>query len=126
MVEVDPRASIVVRSYNRLPALCELVERLLGQKHESFEIIVVEQSTRATDTDRARLQALAADPRLRVLSYEPLGGARARNVGVEAARGEFVLFIDDDDLVIGDDWIDLHLANYTDPSCLAVSGRQVR
>jgi glycosyltransferase involved in cell wall biosynthesis len=120
------QASIVVRSYNRLPALCELLERLLSQKHESFEIVVVEQSTRATDEERARLDSIARDSRVRILRHAPLGGARARNVGVEAARGEFVLFVDDDDLVLGEHWIDQHLANYKDPKCLAVSGRQVR
>ena len=36
-----PRVSVVIRSYNRLPALCRLIETLLGQRHDSFEIVVV-------------------------------------------------------------------------------------
>ena len=35
---------MIVRSYNRLPALCELLERLRRQDHPSYEIVVVEQS----------------------------------------------------------------------------------
>lgn len=121
---MDPQVSIVVRSYNRVPALCTLLEQLLAQRHDSFEIVVVEQSTEVAPADAARLAAIAEDPRVRLLEHPPLGGARARNVGVEATRGEIVLFIDDDDLPEGDGWIAAHLANYDDERCLGVSGRQ--
>ena len=40
-----PRVSLVIRSYNRLPVLAALVEQLLRQRHDAFEIVVVEQST---------------------------------------------------------------------------------
>jgi glycosyltransferase involved in cell wall biosynthesis len=115
--------SIVVRSYNRLACLCELLELLLAQEHDSFEVVVVEQSTETTPAETEALAALERDPRLRVLRHPPLGGARARNVGAGAARGEFLLFIDDDDLPVGRRWIQEHLRNYEDPACLGVSGR---
>ena len=35
-----PRLSVVVRSYNRLPALCELLDVLLAQDHPSYEVVV--------------------------------------------------------------------------------------
>ena len=94
-------ASIVVRSYNRLPALCELLEALLAQDAPgvAFEIVVVEQSTQPpAPAVAARLAELAADPRVRVLRRPPLGGAGARNEGVRATRGRIVLLMDDDDL----------------------------
>ena len=40
-----PRISVIVRSYNRLAALAELLTALLAQDHDSFEVVVVEQST---------------------------------------------------------------------------------
>ncbi|HEY0137015.1 MAG TPA: glycosyltransferase [Nannocystis sp.] len=120
-------ASIVVRSYNRLPSLCELLAALLAQRCEhSFEIVVIEQSTRVAPADAARLEALAGDPRVRLLRFPPLGGPRARNVGVEAARGDIVALIDDDDLPEDDRWLARLLAAYTDPRCLGISGRQRR
>ncbi len=121
----DPQISIVVRSYNRLPALCELLDALLAQRHDSFEIVVVEQSTRRPAGAEARLAVLASDPRVRLLRHPPLGGARARNVGVAAARGELVLLIDDDDLPAGPTWAASLAAAFDDPACLAVSGRQL-
>lgn len=120
-----PQVSVIVRSYNRLRSLAALLERLLAQDHPSFEIVVVEQSTNVPPEDAARLAELERDPRLRVLRHPPLGGARARNVGARAARGEFLLFIDDDDLPDGPGWISAHLSCYDDPRCLGVSGRHM-
>jgi len=97
----EPRVSVVIRSYNRLEALCELLEVLLGQDHDAFEVIVVEQSTDVTPALGDRLKALEADPRLRVLRSGPLGGAKARNAGMLAARGDVCVFIDDDDVPVG-------------------------
>ena len=120
-----PQVSVIVRSYNRLAALCELLDRLLAQRHESFEIVVVDQSTRITPTDEAALAARCADARVRLLRFPPLGGPGARNQGVRAARGEILLFIDDDDLPATDAWIEQHLANDRDPKCLGVTGRSI-
>lgn len=120
-----PRVSVVVRSFNRLGALAELLAALLAQDHDDFEIVVVEQSTVRAPEDIARVEALARDPRVRVLRSEPLGGPGARNAGVRAARGDLFVFIDDDDLPIGNDWLRRHEANFDDPKCLGVTGQFV-
>lgn len=119
-----PLVSIVVRSFNRLPTLCELLRALLDQRHDSFEIVVIEQSIDIPAAAAARLAELAQDPRIRLIYRPPLGGPGARNAGVRAARGEILMFIDDDDVPVGNDWISAHLANYADPRCMGVSGRQ--
>jgi len=122
---VPTQVSVVVRSYNRLPSLCRLLSALLRQRYADFEIIVVEQSTDVPAEAEARLAELAADPRVHILRRAPLGGAGARNVGVESSRGDILLFIDDDDLPVGDDWIAEHVRAYEDPDCLGVSGRHI-
>jgi glycosyltransferase involved in cell wall biosynthesis len=121
----QPRISVVVRSYNRLAALAELLTMLLAQDHDSFEIVVIEQSTLRPAADLAHVEALARDPRVRILRFEPLGGPGARNAGVRAARGDLLVFIDDDDLPYATDWLRRHEANFADPSCLGVTGRFV-
>jgi glycosyltransferase involved in cell wall biosynthesis len=100
-----PRVSVVIRSYNRLVALCELIEAVLAQEHDSFEVVVVEQSTNRPADAAARLDALEQDRRLRVLRSGPLGGARARNRGIAASRGDVIVCIDDDDLPVGTDFL---------------------
>jgi glycosyltransferase involved in cell wall biosynthesis len=119
----DPQVSVVVRSYNRLPTLCDLLVALQDQDHPSFEIVVVEQSTAVPPAAAARLADLARSPQIRLLRRPPLGGSGARNAGVRAARGEILVFIDDDDLPVGRDWLAAHVANYADPRCLGVTGR---
>lgn len=118
--------SVVIRSCNRVRALCELLEQVLRQRGPLLEVIVVEQSGWVTDEERERLRSFQRDPRVRVLEFRrPLGGARARNEGVLAARGDVILFIDDDDLIVGEGWVEAHVRHYRDPNCLGVSGRHV-
>jgi glycosyltransferase involved in cell wall biosynthesis len=121
----EPRVSVVVRSYNRLPALAELLAALLAQDHDSFEVVVVEQTPVRASEDLARIDELARDPRVRMLRHPPLGGPRARNVGVRSARGNLLVFIDDDDLPASTDWLRRHEANFDDPDCLGVTGQFV-
>ena len=121
-----PRLSVVIRSYNRLPALCELIEALLAQRHDSFEIVVIEQSTETPEAAASRLAELERDRRVRVQRCPPLGGARARNRGVRDARGEIVVFIDDDDLPVGDEFLASVEGMFReDPRCMAVTCRHV-
>lgn len=119
----QPRVSVIVRSYNRLAALAELLTALLAQDHDSFEIVVVEQSTNRPAEELAIVESLARDPRVRVLRFDPLGGPGARNAGVRASRGDLLVFIDDDDLPASRDWLRRHEANFADGKCLGVTGR---
>lgn len=124
-LSAHPRVTVVVRSFNRLAALSELLTALLAQDHDSFEVVVIEQSTERNPDDLARIERLAADPRVRLLRHQPLGGPGARNAGVRAGRGDLFVFIDDDDLPVGRDWLTRHEANFDDPNCLGVTGQFV-
>jgi glycosyltransferase involved in cell wall biosynthesis len=68
----------------------------LGQRGVDHEVIVVDDGS--SDGTPARLAAME-EPRLRVLTHERSQGvAQARNAGIRAAKGEWVAFLDDDDL----------------------------
>jgi glycosyltransferase involved in cell wall biosynthesis len=115
--------SVAVRSYHRLPQLFELIAALQRQCYPRFEIVVIEQSVAEREQYRNEFTRVSEDARVRVLEYPALGAGAARNEAARQARGEIVLFIDDDDLPLGDDWIQAHVENYVDPACVAVSGR---
>lgn len=119
---VQPFVSVVVRSYLRPAALRELVPRLLAQEYPHFEVVVCEQSE---DPELVRWLAGLQDDRLCVLVRPPLGVSGAKNEAIRHARGEILLFIDNDDLPIHRDWIGRHLRNYADPLCQGVAGRLV-
>jgi glycosyltransferase involved in cell wall biosynthesis len=120
------RVSVIVRSYNRLDACTELLELLLKQDWEDYEVIVVEQSTLKSPEQEQRLQALAERaPRLRILQRPPLGPPGARNEGCRHATGEVLLFIDDDDQPVSRQWIRQHAENFSDTTVVGVSGGDI-
>lgn len=89
-----PVISVVIPTHNRPLWLRRAVDSALGQSFREIEVIVVDDGS----TPPAELDALQ-DPRLRILHHDtPRGGAAARNTGVSAAQGEFIAFLDDDDL----------------------------
>ncbi|MEU5782811.1 glycosyltransferase family 2 protein [Micromonospora lupini] len=100
MVEVGvPKVSVVVPAYNCGRHIEKLVESLLRQSlpADEFEAVFVDDGS--TDGTGERLDRLAAEhPQIRVLHIENSGWpSRPRNLGIEAARGEYVFFADDDD-----------------------------
>ncbi len=117
-----PLVSVVIRSFKRPTALLQLVNCLRAQAFPRFEIVILEQSDDPQVVDQ--LNALD-DPRIRVVVSPVLGAAAARNAAVRQSRGAILIFIDDDDLPLGTDWITHHVANYWDARCMGVVGRLV-
>jgi glycosyltransferase involved in cell wall biosynthesis len=74
--------------------LREAIASVLGQTGVPLELIVVEDGSR----DASAAIAASYGPPVRCISIEPGGIGHARNVGLDAARGEFVTFLDCDDL----------------------------
>jgi len=90
-----PQVSVVLPTHNRRELLARTLSTVLQQQVE-FEVIVIDDGS--SDETGESLSALA-DPRIRYLRNEIAGGvARARNRGIEQARGEWIAFVDDDDL----------------------------
>lgn len=86
--------SIIIPTRDRPQLLPRAVQSALSQTMTDLEVIVVDDaSTQPVD--------LPADPRLRVIRLStPRGGAGARNVGTEAARGRWIAYLDDDDCLL--------------------------
>ncbi|MEV7183137.1 glycosyltransferase family 2 protein [Kitasatospora sp. NPDC093102] len=91
------RFSVIVPVYQVQDYLTECLDSVLGQDGPDFELIAVDD--RSPDRCGAMLdEAAAADPRVRVLHLpENVGLGRARNAGLEAATGDYVIFLDSDD-----------------------------
>jgi glycosyltransferase involved in cell wall biosynthesis len=90
-----PLVSVVIPTFGRPELVCRAVAGVLAQTVAKLEVIVV-----IDGDDPATRSALAAlkDDRLRVISHDGKRGAgQARDTGADAARGEWVAFLDDDD-----------------------------
>jgi glycosyltransferase involved in cell wall biosynthesis len=91
-----PEVTVVIPTRGRWPLLSVTLASALGQEGVDHEVVVVDDGSR--DQTVARL-ADVGDPRLRVVSNErPRGVAAARNRALAEARGEWVAFLDDDDV----------------------------
>lgn len=96
MGDAPPAVSVVIPTYDRLPLLRQAVASVAAQTFGDWELLVVDDGS--GDATLAYLSSLP-DARIRPLPV-PHGGnvARARNVGVRAAVGRYVAFLDSDDV----------------------------
>lgn len=107
-----PLVSVVVPCFNVSETVSETIASIAGQTMGDFEIIAVDNN--CTDNTVDILSTLAADePRLRIVKQPVQGLSAARNCGIRAARGQFIAFIDADDLW-DRDYLETHLTNFAD------------
>ena len=93
--------SVVIPVYNVAPYLQECVDSVLSQRFTDFEVLLVDDGS--TDGSGAICDELAQkDPRVVVLHQENGGACSARNCGIDHARGEFLVFVDADDILTED------------------------
>lgn len=90
-----PLVSAVIPTFGRAALVRRAVVSALAQTHSEIEVVVVVDGD---DPETVATLAAVADPRLRVLVNAAKLGARAtRDAGVDAARGDWIAFLDDDD-----------------------------
>jgi glycosyltransferase involved in cell wall biosynthesis len=101
-----PLISIVIPAYNAEHTILETIASVRQQTFADFELIVINDGS----TDRTLdLLKTIEDDRLKVFSYSNGGVATARNLGICKSTGEFIAFLDADDLW-ADDKLELQLA----------------
>ena len=90
--------SVIIPAYNAQAYLRECLESVLAQSFSDWEVIVVDDGS--TDSTAAIAQSFSdRDNRVRVLSTVNRGVSAARNAALGVARGEWVTFLDSDDLL---------------------------
>lgn len=98
-----PFFSILIPAYNVASYIQETLDSVYAQTFSNYEIIVVDDGS--TDGTSVILQS-QNETRLRVIHQKNSGVSSARNAGIAAAIGEFIAFLDGDDL-----WAPWHLSN---------------
>ncbi|MBN1121880.1 MAG: glycosyltransferase [Anaerolineae bacterium] len=98
-VRRDPKVSIIVPYYNVENYLDECIKSVLRQDYQNWELILVDDAS--DDNSRAiALHHASSDSRINLVTHEHNQGlGPARNTGVLYASGEFILFLDSDDLL---------------------------
>jgi GT2 family glycosyltransferase len=111
------KVSVIVPTHNRGDLLAETLAALVSQPFDSREIICVNDAS--TDDTAAVLASFGDD--IQTIDVDFRCPAKTRNAGAAAARGEYLLFIDDDCLA-PPDWIGTMVQHFEGEACSALAG----
>lgn len=91
---VMPEISVIIPTYNRSCIIREAIDSVLNQNYKNYEIIVVDDGS--TDDTYSILEKY--NGRIRYVFQNNGGVGKARNTGIRLAKGNFIAFLDSDDL----------------------------
>ncbi len=91
--------SIIIPTYNRVEFILLAVKSTLDQNYSNFEVIIVDDGSTDSTTE---VVATITDPRIRYLRIENSERGAARNAGVRIATGDYITFLDSDDVLYSD------------------------
>jgi glycosyltransferase involved in cell wall biosynthesis len=90
-----PLISVIIPVYNGEKTIKETIEAVLNQTFSDFELIVINDGSQDSTLD---IVSSIQEARIKVFSYPNAGQAISRNRGLSHACGEFIAFLDADDL----------------------------
>lgn len=101
------RLSIIIPCYNIASYIKRIMDSILSQSFEDFEVILVNDGSSDNTLEILQLYA-TIDSRIHVINQKNKGVSSARNAGLSVAQGEYVSFID------GDDWMEANIFSVLD------------
>lgn len=90
-----PSVSVVIPCFNSEKYLSDAINSVIGQNHQDIEIIVVDDGS----TDNTKQIALSF-PDVKYFHHQNSGVSYSRNRGLKESRGEYIIFLDSDDLLV--------------------------
>ncbi len=92
------KVSVIVPIYNSEKYISECIESILNQTYENFELILIDDGSKDSSGDICRKYE-NQDKRVRYIYKENGGVSSARNYGIQCAKGDYIVFVDSDDIV---------------------------
>lgn len=94
----NPKHSIIIPAYNTGNAIRKCIDSIIAQSYTDWELIIVDDGSK-DDTPAIIDDYAQRDSRIHALHIPNGGVSNARNVGLEHAKGEYVMFVDSDDWI---------------------------
>ena len=91
---VNPKVSVIIAAYNGEKYISDAIESVFNQTYKNIEVIVVDDGS--TDSTAERIKQYLS--RVKYLYQDNAGVANARNSGIQNSQGEFIAFLDHDDI----------------------------
>lgn len=95
------KVSIIIPVYNAAPYLNKCIETALHQTYSNIEVILINDGSKDNSLEICKEYA-AADSRIKVIDIPNGGVSNARNLGIENATGDYLMFVDADDWLAED------------------------
>ena len=92
--------SVIVPVYNTEKYLEKCLDSLLNQSYSNFEVLAVNDGS--TDSSEEIIQQYLGDSRFKLITQENKGLGGARNTGIQAAKGDYLVLLDSDDYITPD------------------------
>lgn len=105
MAYVEDLVSIVIPTYKRFDTLERAIKSVANQTYDKIEILVVDDNEPGDEYSQAvreLINGLKIENLVLVTQPKHINGAAARNAGIRSARGEYISFLDDDDIIFPD------------------------
>lgn len=119
-MNIELSISVIVPTYNREKCVLDLLKSLFNQDYKKFEIIVIDQSDQLSDEKK---ELIAENKEvLKYFHIQERGRSLAKNYGILQAKGDIVLFCDDD-IIPPYNFLSTHVKHYLNEKIGAVSCR---
>ncbi len=122
MLEGGKMVSVVIPTYNGAEYLAQAIESILSQTLQDFELIVINDGSLDETSAICERYQKAHPAQMRYFHQPNKGVSAARNKGVKLARGEYVAFLDDDDIA-DTEWLENLMSGFSSDDIDVCAGR---
>jgi glycosyltransferase involved in cell wall biosynthesis len=100
MIQDHPLVSVIIPAFNAEKSISETINSVLDQEWKNLEVIVVNDGS--TDNTHGSIEKFLTDARVHYIKQENRGCSAAKNTGLANAKGDFIQYLDADDILSSD------------------------
>lgn len=100
-MENEILVSVVIPVYNVEDFIAECIESIIRQSYKTLQIVLVDDGSTDHSAEVCK-RYMENDSRIELFQIQNSGVSTARNIGISLARGDYIFFVDSDDMIVDD------------------------